>query len=102
MFNWKITEVYANKGLITHVKYFVSMFDEKNTVETEGYWYFDCPVMNVEFLDVTEEMISNWIEKQAVKDGKCHITARLEEQLKDLESKPVPAPWMPQVFKPEI
>jgi hypothetical protein len=102
MFTWKIPEVYANEGLITHVKYFVSLSDEKNTVETEGYWHFDCPELKTPFLEVTEEMIAGWIQKEAVKDGSCHITDRLQEQLKDLESKAVPAPWMPQVFKPEI
>jgi hypothetical protein len=102
MFNWKILEVYANEGVITHVKYFVSLSDDKNTVETEGYWYFDCPTAKTAFSEVTEEMIAKWVESEAQRDGKCHITARLEEQLKNLEQKPVPAPWMPQVFKPEI
>ena len=46
-------------------------------------------------------MVAEWIESEAVKDGICHITARLQEQLEALQNKVVP-PWMPQVFKPEI
>jgi len=52
---------------------------------------------------VTEEMVAKWIEDEAVTDGKCHITERLLEQLEELKKpKSAPAPWMPQVFKPEI
>ena len=101
MFNWKILEVFAKENVITHVKYFVSLSDDKNTVESEGYWYFDCPTQKTLFSDVTEEMIVDWIKEEAVKDGKCHIIANLENQLSNLE-KAVPAPWLPQVFKPEI
>ena len=98
MFSWKIREVFAENDVITHVKYFVS----NDQVETEGYWYFDNPIAKTPFADVTEEVIIEWIKKDAQTDGKCHIIANLEAQLAQLDKKPVPAPWQPQVFKPEI
>ena len=101
MFTWKILEVSAKDGLIIHARYHVTATENDKSVETEGNWYFDCPTEKVPFADVTEEMVTNWIESEAVKDGKCHITARLQEQLEALENKVVP-PWQPQVFKPEI
>jgi hypothetical protein len=98
MFTWKILEVSAKDGVITHVRYHVTASNEDKSVETEGNWYFDCPSAKIEFDKVTEEMIASWIKQEAQKDGKCHITARLEEQLEALENKVVP-PWQPQVFK---
>lgn len=98
MFIWKILEVSAKDGVITHARYHVTATNEDKSVETEGNWYFDCPTAKVSFEQITEEMVANWIESEAVKDGKCHITARLEEQLEALENKVIP-PWQPQIFK---
>ena len=101
MFTWKILDVSAKDSVITHARYHVTATENDKSVETEGNWYFDCPIEKVPFADVTEEMVANWIEQEAVKDGECHITARLQEQLEALENKVIP-PWQPQVFKPEI
>lgn len=98
---WKILEIYADQGSITSVKYFCSVTEGDNTVETEGYWSFP-ESGNVPFEEVTEEIIAGWIEESAVVDGKNVIKSRLAEQLKTLSNKPVPAPWMPQVFTPNI
>ena len=103
MFTWKILEVSAKDGVITHARYHVTATQDDKSVETEGNWYFECPTAKVPFLEVTEEMIVGWIEADAVKDGDNHIKKGVENQIKALKShKPVPAPWMPQVFKPEI
>ena len=99
MFIWKILEVSAKDSVITHARYHVTATNEDKSVETEGNWYFDCPTAKIEFDKVTEEMVANWIEQEAVKDGQCHITARLQEQLNALENIVIP-PWQPQVFTP--
>ena len=99
MFTWKILEVSAKDGVITHARYHVTASSENKSVETEGNWYFDCPIAKVPFEQVTEEMVANWIEKEAVRDGQCHITVRLQEQLESLEDKVIP-PWQPQIFTP--
>jgi len=101
MFTWKILEVSAKDGVITHARYHVTASSEDKSVETEGNWYFDCPTAKVPFEEVTEEMVAGWIEGEAIKDNQCHITARLQEQLEAMENKVIP-PWQPQVFKPEI
>jgi hypothetical protein len=98
MFTWKILEVSAQDGVITHARYHVTAKNEDKSVETEGNWYFDCPTSKIDFDQVTEEMVASWIEQEAQKDGKCHITERLKEQLEALENKVIP-PWQPQVFK---
>ena len=99
MFTWKILEVSAKDGVITHARYHVTATEKNKSVETEGNWYFDCPIAKVPFEQVTEEMVSSWIESEAVKDGICHITARLQEQLEALEDTVI-LPWQPQVFTP--
>jgi len=102
-YQWKILEVFAKDEIITGAKYHLTGSEDDLSVETEGNWYFDCPTAKVPFLEVTEEMIIGWIEADAVKDGDNHIKKGVENQIKALKShKPVPAPWMPQVFKPEI
>ena len=97
---WKILELYAADGSITSAKYHCIVSDGDDSVETEGYWDFP-EGGTVPFDQVTEEMVIGWIEEASIKDGKSVIKSRLEEQLK-AQRKPVPAPWMPQVFTPNI
>lgn len=101
-FTWKILEIYADDGLITSAKYLCSVTDGDKTVDTEGYWTFQDPMMVTPFEEVTEEMIAKWIEDSAVVYGKNVIKSRLLEQLETLSKKPVPAPWMPQTFTPDL
>lgn len=101
-FIWKILEIYADDGLITSAKYLCSVVDGEKTVDTEGYWTFQEPQLIVPFDQVTEEMIAQWIEDSSVVDGKNIIKSRLAEQLETLQKQPVPAPWMPQVFTPNL
>lgn len=102
IFIWKILEIYADDGLITSAKYLCSVSDGEKSVDTEGYWTFQEPQLIVPFDQVTEEMIAQWIEDSSVVDGKNIIKSRLVEQLKNLQQQPVPAPWMPQVFTPNL
>lgn len=100
-FVWKILEIYAKDGVISDAKYLCSVSDGQYTVETEGNWHFP-EAGTVPFEQVTEEMVAQWIEEASMRDGKSIIKSRLEEQLANMEKKPVPAPWQPQIFKPEV
>ena len=100
-FIWKILEISANKEIITHAKYNVSASDENNLVETEGNWWFQNPVLNTPFADVTEDMVIAWIKKETIKDGINLIESSLQYQLKELKTnKTAVAPWLPQTFTP--
>jgi hypothetical protein len=101
-FAWKILEVYADGEIITSVKYFCSGTDGENTVETEGYWTFKQPELVTPFADVTEDMIAKWVEDDSIFYGENIIKSRIVEQLKSLSKKPVPAPWLPQTFTPDL
>jgi hypothetical protein len=101
-YKWSITDLHAEDGRITSAKYHVTAESDDLTVETEGNWTFDGSG-TVPFADVTEEMVVSWIESSSIRDGKCVIKSRLDEQIQALASrKPVVAPWMPQVFTPDL
>jgi len=103
IYEWKILEVFGKDGVITGVKYYLTGSLDDLSVETEGNYYFDCPTEKVPYLEVTEQMIIDWLEKDAVRDGKNHIKEGIKKQIEALKlHKPMPAPWLPQVFKPEI
>jgi hypothetical protein len=101
---WKILGIDSTDGeLITRAKYFASVSDKDLVVETEGFWTFQEPKLNVPFADVTEDMIVAWIKAETMQDGANMIEKRLNEQLDALKKQRVtPLPWAPQVFTPEI
>lgn len=90
---WKIIEIQAEGDLITGARYFCS----KNGVETEGWWKFAEPALNTPFADVTEEMVIGWVTA----DIGEQVEARLDEQAAVMQ-RVVVAPWLPQVFTPNI
>ena len=102
-YKWTIFELSAENEVITHAKYHLSLSNGENTVETEGNWYFKDPENKTPFAQITEEIVAEWIEKEAMNDGVCVIKSRLEEQLALLEkSTSVVPPWKPQVFTPNL
>ena len=103
-YTWKILDIDAKDGIIKSAKYFCQAQDDETVVETEGNWKFRDPEGEVApYLEVTEQMVIDWINQEAVRDGKNLITSRLEEQLAALQNQtPVVAPWLPQVYTPNI
>lgn len=103
-FNWKILEISAEDGLITHAKYHVTATDEEdNKVETEGNWWFEGKEATKPFAEVTEADVAEWIENETTQFGKNIIKSRLEEQLASLKgNRVVVAPWLPQIFTPNL
>jgi hypothetical protein len=101
---WKILGIDSPDGnLIAQAKYFATVADGDLVVETEGFWTFQEPKLNVAFADVTEDMIAAWIKVETMQDGANMIEKRLNEQLAALKAQRVtPLPWAPQTFKPEI
>jgi hypothetical protein len=104
MATWKILGIDSPDGeLITQAKYFASVSDKDLVVETEGFWTFQEPKLNVAFANLTEDMIVAWIRAETMKNGANMVEARLTEQLEALKKQRVtPLPWAPQVFTPEI
>ena len=90
---WKILEIQSENDLITSARYFCS----KNGVETEGWWKFDQPKLNIPFADVTEEMVIEWVTAEIG----TQVESRLDEQAMATKQVVV-APWLPQVFTPSI
>jgi len=102
-YNWKILEVHAENDLIVSARYFCSANENDNTIETEGWWYFNEPSVKTPFNQVTEAMVIEWVKAETMKDGFNMIEARLSEQLQATEKeKKVTAPWLPQVFTVQL
>ena len=101
---WKILSVSSPDGeLITQAKYFASVTDKDLLVETEGYWTFQEPKLNVQFSNVTEEMIVSWVQNETNQNGVNMIEKRLNEQLEALKKQRITLlPWASQVFTLEI
>lgn len=96
---WKILDIYADGDKVTSARYFASLTDGENTVETEGNWYFD-GAGEIPFDKITEDLVIDWIQKESTKDGVNQIKCRLEEQLAGLsKSRQVQPPWKPKTFK---
>lgn len=103
-YTWKILEIYATDEIIKSAKYFCVIEKEGLMVETEGNWKFRDPEGKViPYLEVTEQIVIDWINQEAIRDDKNLITSRLEEQLLALQDQtPVVAPWLPQIYTPKI
>ena len=99
-YTWQIIKVFSKNDLITNVQYKLSGTDQITIIETEGTYLFIDPVLNVPFLEVTEEMVIDWIEKETIVNGQSHIKSGIEKQFNELENVEVVAPWLPQVFTP--
>ena len=98
MFNWKITEVQANDGLINQVKYYVTLEEDGKLIDTEGYWRFSDQTIKTPFDKVTEEMVIDWVKEEANQYGENIIESGLTKQLEALKTPKVLPPWVPQVF----
>jgi hypothetical protein len=104
MMTWEIRSIGAKDGVIKSAYYYCKLSQDGVEVETEGNWKFSDPEGNMTpYEEVTQQMVIDWINQDAIRDGKNLITSRLEEQLAALQDQtPVVAPWLPQVYTPKI
>jgi hypothetical protein len=102
-YTWKLVEVTAEEGLITHAYYHVTATDGENSVETEGNYYFKGKEIKIPYEEVREQTILDWIDKETTVDEVSSIKSRLDEQLLELKKeKTVGFPWLANVFTPNI
>jgi hypothetical protein len=100
-FEWKILETKIDENVLKSVRYYCKATDDQNSVETEGYWKFKVQHEIPE--DVSEHLVSHWIDLDAIQDGKHLIKSRLQEQLDALKSAtPTKPPWAVDTFKVTI
>jgi hypothetical protein len=97
-YTWKISDVFAVDGLITQVKYYCTGVLNDISIDTEGTWKFLDPKLNVPFDQVTEQMVAEWIDAET--NGT--VKENLQSQMQTVNARPVTAPWLPQIFTPNI
>jgi len=100
MFDWKITKISVEDGVIIHAHYICKLVNEDLTVETEGNWYFSDKIVKTPLEEIKEIDIANWIEKESMQNGISTIKLRLEEQMNSKEEA-VSLPWLPKTFTPK-
>ena len=102
-YKWKLVEVTAEEGLVTHAYYHVTATDGENSVETEGNYYFKGKEIKIPYEEVREQTILDWIDKETTVDEVSSIKSRLDDQLLELKKdKTVGFPWLSNTFTPHI
>jgi hypothetical protein len=98
MITWKILSIQADGDVITSAQYHAILASADLSVETEGHCYFNEPSAKTPYSEVTEDMVVAWVKNEMV-----GVKSRLEEQLETLKKqKSVVAPWLPQMFTPDL
>lgn len=99
-FLWKILELKGDDKAILQAKYLLSLVEDDLRIETEGYFDFDPSNASVPTSQVTEEMVTNWIDEGTTQDGVSSIKSRLLEQLESVKKQQeIALPWKPPTFR---
>jgi hypothetical protein len=100
-FNWKITELRVDDGLVCQVKYFCEASNNGKTVATEGYWKFRKPYQIED--NLSEHQVSHWLDLDAQEGDRHLIRDRLAEQLEALDNtQSSDPPWKVETFKVKL
>jgi hypothetical protein len=99
-FVWKISELKGDDKAIYQAKYHLALIEDDLRIETEGYWDFDAKQATVPTSQVTEEMVTSWIDEGTTQNGVSSIKSRLIEQLESVKKQQeIALPWKPPTFK---
>ena len=99
-FVWKISELKGDDKAIYQAKYHLALIEDDLRIETEGYWDFDAKQATVPTSQVTEEMVTTWIDQGTTQNGVSSIKSRLIEQLESVKKQQeIALPWKPPTFK---
>jgi len=99
-FVWKISELKGDDKAIYQAKYHLALIEDDLRIETEGYWDFDVKKATVPTYQVTEEMVTSWIDEGTTQNGVSSIKSRLIEQLESVKKQQeIALPWKPPTFK---
>ena len=100
-YNWQITELRVDDGLVCQVKYHCEACEDNKKVATEGYWKFRKPYQITD--NLTEHQVSHWLDLDAQKGERHLIKDRLAEQLKALDNtESIDPPWKVETFKVKL
>ena len=81
------------------VEYLLSATDGENTVETKGNHTFLDGTVIIPFEQITEQNLTEWINKDLTQDGVNPLKLNLENQLNAIKNdKKVDFPWLAGTF----
>lgn len=98
IYKWSILELSQIDGKIATVKYRCEAKKNELSVITEGYWKFK---KSYNFSpDLTEHLVSHWLDLDSQQGEKHLIKTRLDEQVQALENaENRNPPWKVETFK---
>jgi hypothetical protein len=100
-FNWKITELRVDNGLIFQVKYHCEVSNNGKSVSTEGYWKFRT-LYKIDD-NLSEHQVSHWLDLDTQEGDRHLIKDRLAEQLEALDNtESCDPPWKVETFKVKL
>lgn len=101
-FDWKMTEVLSEDGVLKHVKYEVTATEGESVVTTEGYARFELPE-GIVFSNLLEAELLDYLKRFYIQNDVNLIESRLTEQLAYLQkSTSTTPPWHVETFKVEV
>lgn len=101
-FDWKMTEILSEDGVLKHIKYEVTATEGENVVTTEGYARFQLPA-EVNFSTLLEVELLEYLKRFYIQNDVNSIESRLSEQLAYLQKTPsTTPPWQLETFKVEV
>lgn len=99
-YRWNILDIYTDaENCVTQVRYLLTLTDNGDVVQTEGYYNFSNQIKI--FPELTETQVVSWIENDPSQDVVVAIKSRLEEQMANVKANngPIRAPWLgPETF----
>ena len=99
-FVWKISELKGDDKAIYQAKYHLALIEDDLRIETEGYFDFDTSNATIPTSQLTEEMVTNWIDEGTTQNGVSSIKSRLIEQLESVKKQQeIALPWKPPTFR---
>lgn len=97
-YTWKILELKTARQHIVEAKYFCEATKDGFKVATEGNWVFRKKPEIVK--DLSEHLVSHWVDLDAQEGSRHLIKTRLDEQLQALENaENRDPPWKVETFK---
>ena len=101
-FDWKMTEILSEDGVLKHIKYEVTATQGENKVTTEGYAYLKLP-SEVTFSNLIEVELLEYLKRFYIQNDVNSIESRLSEQLDYLtKTTSTTPPWHVETFKVEV
>jgi hypothetical protein len=97
-YTYKITELFVKNNLIIKAKYILSATDSENTASLTDWVNVIQPSDSPSFDEITEKMVSKWVDLALTVNGFNSAKENLDMQLTELNGAKIIVPsWIFQI-----